>query len=63
LKIDKWEVGLFNKFDELATGLVVKYIKLPISRLILGGDEEPWGVINCLMMPPRKTDQHVDTKI
>jgi hypothetical protein len=63
LKIDKWEVGLFNKFVEPATRLVVKYIKLSISRLILGDDEEPWGVINCLMMPPRKTDQHVNTKI
>ena len=63
MKIDKWGVGLFNKFVELAMGLVAKYIKLPISRLILGNDEEPWGMINCLMMPPRKTDQHVDTKI
>lgn len=63
MKIDKWGVGLFNKFVELATGLVAKYIKLSISRLILGNDEEPWGMINCLMMPPRKTDQHVDTKI
>ena len=43
MKIDKWEVGLFNKFVEPATRLVVKYIKLPISRLILGDDEEPWG--------------------
>jgi hypothetical protein len=63
VKIDKWELGLFNKFDEPATRPVVKYIKLSTSRLILDNDEEPWGMINCLMMPPRKTDQHVDTKI